>query len=152
MPNPAQPAEPAASGLGGGSPRAGLLLGQAVLDLLEQLVAALVRVEPGRSDLLRALALALEVGGLRLARGEEEPDARGARPVADHDLLVALLALEARVDVLGLEAVHHGRADVAVLVRRGVVRAEPAAGEGENGQARGGEHRRGERALHPRGG
>src|ERR671914_466470 len=110
---------------------AGLLLGEAVLDLLEQLVAALVHVEPGRADLLRALALALEVSSLRLARCEEEPDARG--------------------DVLGLEAVHHGRADVAVLVRRGVVRAEPAAGEGENGQARGGEHQP-ERALHPRGG
>src|SRR5687768_8137189 len=115
MPDPAQPAEPAASGLGGVSPRLPSLLGETVLDLLEQVVAALVHVEPGRSDLLRAFALALEVGGLRLARGEEEPHAGGARPVADHDLLVALLALEARVDVLGLEAVHNRCADVPVL-------------------------------------
>src|ERR687896_792225 len=124
-----------------------LLVGQAVLDLLQQVVAALVHVQPGRADLLRAFALALEVGGLGLAGGEEDPHAGGVRAVADHDLLVALLALEVRVDALVLEAGHHGRADVAVLVGRRVVRAKPTAGQRERGRAGGGEQRPG-RGLH----
>src|SRR5918996_427749 len=117
-------------------PVAGLLLGQAVLDLLQQVVAALVHVQPGRADLLRAFALALEVGGLGFAGGQEDPYPRGTRLVADHDLLVALLALEVRVEALVLEAGQHGGADVGV-VGRGVVGAEPAPGQPERGRAPG---------------
>src|SRR5918997_1517673 len=51
-------------------------LREAVLHHLEVVLTALVHVEPGRADLLGSLALALEVGGLGLARGQEEPDPR----------------------------------------------------------------------------
>src|SRR5215207_8139695 len=56
-----------------------------VLDLLEELVAVAADVDQGAAALNGALGGALELGGLGLAAGEEEADARPAAPIPDLD-------------------------------------------------------------------
>jgi hypothetical protein len=65
-------------------------VGDAALELLEQLVVALAHVQQGVLDLLRPLGLALELGGLGGAGGEVELDPRARAAVAYLDHVLAL--------------------------------------------------------------
>jgi hypothetical protein len=97
-----------------------------------------------RADLLGALAVALELGGLGLSGREIEPDVGTGRGAAELDLVIAV---EARVDavLVGDAGQRHGTRVGVVADGRGVVGAASCDQQEQR-------ENRQERALHGRAG